>query len=58
MCRTVNKMLKGDSVGSYKETADPIHVLLRATKSWSKKRYTKTEAAKMFLLSVLRDAEE
>jgi hypothetical protein len=57
MCITVNKMLKGDSVGSNKKIVDPI--LLRATKSWSKKlSYIKTEAVKIILLSVLRDAEE
>jgi len=34
-CRTVNKMLQGDSSGSYQEIVDPL--LLRAAKSWSKK---------------------
>ena len=34
-CRTLNKMLQGDSVGSYKEIVEPL--LLCATKSWSKK---------------------
>ena len=33
-CRFVNKMLQGESVGSYQEIVDPL--LLRAAKNWSK----------------------